>query len=154
MSTVFPKFTEKSLELWVGIGKVWLGISSHMYLPCNTHPAPYMLKKTHIHLSTYKRTWPRVNFTFRVIQTLFFHLTKGRFCFTSDKQTAFKESYPIRIWYIQLWRSAQSIWNIERSWNWHSVEWHWAMCTLKRNDSEPCWKKWLHHIWFTIYVSL
>lgn len=90
MSTVFPKFTEKSLELWVGIGKEWLGISSHMYLPCHTHPAPYMLKKTHIHLSTYKRPWPCVNITFRVIQTLFLHLTKGRFCFTSDKQTAFK----------------------------------------------------------------
>lgn len=51
-----------------------------------------MLKKTH--LSTYKHPWPCVNFTFRVIQTLFLHLTKGSFCFTSDKQTAFKGKLP------------------------------------------------------------
>lgn len=51
-----------------------------------------MLKKTH--LSTYKHPWPCVNFTFRVIQTLFLHLTKGSFCFISDKQTAFKGKLP------------------------------------------------------------
>lgn len=50
----------------------------------------------------------------------------------------FRESHPIHIWNIQLQRSAQSIWSMEHSWNWYSVERHWQ--TLKRRDSESCWK--------------